>query len=103
RDAVRLAHLAVGVLQEKRLVALRDADARIARRETRGMTAACDALPSGFDADQLHRVVHETLEDTHRVRAPADARVHPSRQFLLALEDLRARLDADDRLEVRHE
>src|SRR5690606_33498658 len=81
----------------------RNADTPIARRETRGVTPAVDALSSSFDADELDRLVHEGLEKTQRIRAPADARIHASRQLSLALEDLRARLDADDRLEVRHE
>ena len=46
-------------------------------------------------------IVEEGREDPDRVRAPAHARDHARGQPALALEDLRARLVADDRCRSR--
>ena len=62
-----------------------------------------DPLAAGFHADELDReVVEESREDAGRVRAAPHARVHPARELARRVEHLRARLLADDRLEVRH-
>ena len=74
-----------------------------------GARAVEDAGPTGaeargarrLDADELDvRVVDEAGEHADRVRAAADARDDGVRQAALGLEDLRARLAPDHRLEL---
>ena len=89
-----------GVLQHVRVRAVQDA--RSAGGQRGGVVAEPRAAPAGFDADQLdRRIVEERGERADRIRAAADARDHAVRQAAELREDLRARLVADDRLEVR--
>ena len=101
RHRMRRLDVAVLVLQHERARALQHAGD--AAREARGVTARRDRLAAGLDADQPHlRVVDERIEDADRVAAAADARDHRVRQAPGLLEDLRARLAADHRLELAH-
>ena len=59
-----------------------------------------DRLAAGLDADQPHAgIVDKGVEDAHRVAAAADAGDDRVRQLAGQLEDLRARLPSDHRLE----
>ena len=65
---------------------------------------ASDALALGLHADELHvAIAGERVEDPDRVRAAADAGHHRVRELAEPLEELRAGLGADDRLEVAHD
>ena len=68
----------------------------------RGVLADGLAAPQRLDADQLDRVVEEAGEDAHGVGAAADAGLDDVRQVAGHLDELLARLDADDPLEVAH-
>ena len=99
RDAVRLDHLAVRVLQQVRQAAVQHP--RLAGHQRRGVLVAVDARSAGLDADQLHRVVrHERVEQADGVAAAADARDRVVGQPPRRLHELLSRLAADDRLEV---
>jgi hypothetical protein len=74
------------------------------RRERRRVLAGVQAMPRRFRAvDRDARVVEERMEQADRVRAAADARDERIGQLAVPLEHLRARLAADDRVEVAHE
>ena len=102
-DRVRLEDLAVLVLHDRAVGAVQDA-AAAADGERRTVAAGLDPLPRRLGADQLHAgVVDERDEGADRVRAAADAGDHAVGQPAGLLEDLRARLVADDPLQVAHE
>ena len=98
---MRQLDVAVLVLQHERARALQHAGA--AAGEARRVPPADDRLAAGLDADQPHvAVVEERVEDADRVAAAADARDDRVGQPAGLLEDLRARLAADHRLELAH-
>ncbi len=77
--------------------------ARAAGGDRGGMAAGSDALAGGFGAVDLHpRIVEEGMEQADGVAAAADAGADRVRQAAVVLEHLRARLAADDGVEVAH-
>ena len=71
--------------------------------ESRGVIAGRDAAAAGLDADQSHAlVVDERVEDAHRIAAAADAGDDEIGQAAGRVQNLRARLLADHRLELAH-
>ena len=69
-----------------------------------GVAPAFDAVPGGFDADQLDlAILDEGVEDADRVGAAADAGDDGVRQRADRVQHLRARLPPDDRLEIAHD
>ena len=76
-----------------------------ARAVQNGGPAGAEARRAGrLDADELDLlVVEEGGEHADRVRAAADACDHGVREPALGLEDLRARLAADHRLQLAHD
>ena len=68
----------------------------------RGVLADGLAATQGLDADELHGVVEEAGEDAHGVGAAADARLDHVGEVTGHLDELLARLHADDLLEVAH-
>src|SRR5687767_1500910 len=98
---MRQLDIAVGVLEHEASRALKHS--RTAAGEAGGMLARRDAAAPGLDADETHiPVAHERVEDPHGVTAAADARDDGVRQPAAAVEDLRACLFADHRLELTH-
>ncbi len=101
RDRVRLDGLAVLVLQQVAARAVQDAGA--AALDRCRVALGVDAVAGGLVAVELHvGVVEEGVEDADRVRSAADAGRHGIRKPAGQLEHLRARLFADDLLEVAH-
>src|SRR5215471_6773351 len=87
------------VLQHESSRALQDAGA--AAGKPRRVAAADDLLAAGLDADQPDRpVLDERVEHADRVAAATDTGDDGVRQPSRELEDLLARLAADDRLEL---
>jgi hypothetical protein len=79
-------------------------DAGHAGAERRAVPRGVEALAGRLDADQPHvRILEERVEEAHGVRAAADAGDAQIRQPPFALEHLRARLHADDALEIAHQ
>jgi len=71
RDAVRLEHLPVFVLQQIRARTVQYANA--ARRDRSRSASAVDALASGFHAPQPHVLIRdEAREDADRIAAAAE-------------------------------
>ena len=100
RDRVRLLDLAVVVLEHRRQRAVQDAG-QAARGERGAVAAGHQALPRRLDADELDvLVVDEAGEHADRVRPAADARDDAVGQAAGALEQLGARLVADDALQL---
>src|SRR3954468_11211829 len=67
------------------------------------MMPGIESFTRSLDADQFDCLVgYECVEDSHRVRATADARDHRLRKLSRALEHLRSRFATDYRLEVTH-
>ena len=98
---MRLGDLAVVVADHIGAIAVQHTGT--ARRERRGMASRFDAVARGFGADQLDlAVVEKRMEDADRVRAAADAGRDRIGQAPVLIEHLRARLAADDRIEVAH-
>lgn len=64
--------------------------------------AECAAFAEGFHAVEFDGIVEKTGEDAHRVAAAADAGGDDVRQVSRHFQDLFARLDADDVLEIPH-
>ena len=96
---MRLDGLPVVVLQEVGAGAVQHA--RAAAGDRRRVPAGVHAVAAGLEADQPHALVgDEGGEDADRVGAAADARQDGVGQPALALEQLLARLVADDPLEV---
>src|SRR3954453_8417187 len=99
RDRMRFDDLAVLVLQQERAGAMQYADGAAA--DGRGMPAGLDAVAAGLHPDQADPwIVQECVKDADRVRAAADTGGDRVRQPASPLEHLRARLEADDALEV---
>eukprot|EP00982_Pelagococcus_subviridis_P016899 31499-Pelagococcus_subviridis.AAC.38 len=99
-DAVRLDDLPLLVLDQVRKRAVQDAG-RTERERRRVLLPRSHALARGLDADDPHvLVVDELVEQTHRVRAAADARDQHVRLASPFFERLRPRLLADHRVEV---
>ena len=68
------------------------------------MPAGVDAVAGRLDAEELDlRVRDEGVKEPHRVRAAADAGDAGVGQPPLRLQDLLARLAADDRLQLAHQ
>src|SRR5262247_3484486 len=89
------------VLEDEGSCALQDA--RAAAGEACRMTPAGDFLTARFDADETHaRIVDETVEDSNRVAAAADAGDYDIGQAAGLLEHLTAGFAADHRLELAH-
>ena len=102
RDRVRLAHLAVFVLQQVRVRPVQHA--RPARGQRRRVAPGRDTLAGRFDADQPHRlIVDEAAEQPHGVAAAADAGNGRVGEPSCCLQDLLAGLASDHRLEIAHE
>src|SRR4249919_4372109 len=86
------------VLQYEGASALQDAGA--AAGKPRRVPAARDRFTAGLDANQPDvTIVHERVEDAHGVAAAADAGDDGGGQRAGQIENLRARLAADHRLE----
>ena len=101
RNRVRQLDVAVRVLEHPGASALQDSDG--AAGESRRVASRHDALAPGLDANEPHAgVADEGVEDAHRVAAAADTRDDRVREPADPLEHLRARLTADDRLELAH-
>src|SRR5947209_19883256 len=92
------------VLQDVAHRALQDAGtAAAALVEARGVLAELRARASGFDADHAYAFVREErMKEADGVRAAADAGDERVGQASFLFENLRARLAADDALEVAH-
>src|SRR3954451_7979323 len=100
RDRVRLADLALVVLEDRRQRPVEHAGPP-ARGQRRAVAAGLQALARRLDADELDvRVVDEPGEHADRVRPAADAGEHAVGQLAGTLEQLGARLVADDPLQV---
>ena len=101
RDRVRLDRLAVVVLQQVAAGAVQDAGAAALDRGR--VPLGVDPVAGRLVAVELHvGVVEERVEDADRVRSAAHAGRHGIREPAGQLEHLRARLLADDLLEVAH-
>ena len=101
RDRMRQLDIARVVLQDERARPLQHAGA--AAGEAGGVAARRDRLAAGFDANQPHaRVVEESVEDPDGVAAAADAGDDDVGQPSRLVENLRARLASDHRLELAH-
>ena len=75
----------------------------MAASETGRVIPCCDATTACFDTDQAHGwIVDERVEDAHGVTAAADAGDDQIRQAPDTIENVGARLLADDRLELPH-
>src|SRR3954447_5374755 len=102
RDRMGLEDLALLVLEHRRHRAV-EHPARIGR-QWGAVPAAAQALPRRLHADQLDAVVvEERRECADRVGAAAHAGDHARREAPRDLEELRARLVADQPLQVAHE
>src|SRR4051794_6881462 len=100
RDRVRLADLALVVLKDRRERPVQHARPP-AGRQRRAVAPRLEPLARRLDADELDvGVVDEAGEHADRVRPAAHARENPVREPVAALEQLRARLVADDALQV---
>ena len=98
-DRMRLDDLAVVVAQHVGAVAVQHAGA--ARGQRCGVVPGRDALARRFGADDAHvAVVEERMEDADRVAAAADAGGDRVRKAAVFGQHLRARLAADDGVEV---
>src|SRR3954451_11993623 len=103
RDRVRLADLALVVLEDRRQRPVQHAGPP-ARGQRRAVAPGLEPLARRLDADELDaRVIDEAGEHADRVRPAADARDRAVRQLAHALEELRARLVADHALEIAHD
>ena len=102
-DRVRLLHLAVRVLQQQRIAAVQHAGTPVGER--RGVLAEPVAAAAGLDAEQRARRASrdEGMEQADRVRAAADAGDRDVRQAPACIQHLRARLAADDGLQLAHQ
>ena len=93
--------LTVLVGEEPGLRALEDAE--FSALKTRGVFAMLDSVATRLDAHHLDAlVIEEGMEEPDRVAAAANAGDKQVGETLLALEDLAARLDADDAVEIAH-
>src|SRR5882724_3402185 len=71
-DAVRVAHLAVVVLDEIGAIALGDADPGVLAGQARSVLTAVQAMTARLHSDQLDLgLVEKTTEDAHRIGAAA--------------------------------
>ena len=101
RDRVGFDGLPVLVLEDEGSRAVQDAGA--AALDRGGMARGVDPVAGGLDAVEPHAfVIEEGVEHADRVRAAADARDDGIREPADLVEELRARLFADDLLEVAH-
>ncbi|CAM5639734.1 hypothetical protein SAURM35S_06328 [Streptomyces aurantiogriseus] len=99
RDRVRLGDLPLVVLEDVGPGAVQDAG--VARGQGRRVLAGLDAVTRRLAADEAHvRVRDEGVEEADGVGAAADAGDGGVGQPARALQDLAARLDADDAVEV---
>src|SRR5665213_3306880 len=100
-DAVRGLDLAKFVLQNKTARALQHAER--AALKPRRMLFRLDAASARFHADHPHGFVfEERIKKSDGVRAAADAGDEQVGQALFLFQNLRARLVADDALEIPH-
>ncbi len=101
RHGVRLDDLPVRILQEVGAVAVQHAGSPAGERGR--MTAGCETVAAGFDADQAHAWNRDVrIEDAHRVAAAADARDDRVRMTARVLWHLRHAFVADHALEIAH-
>src|ERR1700730_3299146 len=71
--------------------------------KTRGVFTAANSFAAAFDADHSHiLILKEWVKETDCVAAAAHAGDQQIRQSFFALENLAARLNANDALEVAH-
>src|ERR1035437_5460076 len=101
RDGVGLQGLSVLVLKNVGERPVQDPGQPSA--ETGRVLVGVNTLATGLEPDQADgRVVDETVENAHRVGAPANAGAHSIRQTPDEVKHLGPRLDTDDALEVTH-
>src|SRR5690606_26258079 len=99
RDRVRLDRLPVFILQQVAAGTVQDAGTAALDRGR--VLLGIDAIAGRLDAVESDAlVVEERVEDADRIRASADARDHGIRKTTELLEQLCARLLADDALEI---
>src|SRR6185312_13644853 len=92
-------NLAVVILEQIAVGALENAGCSAG--EARCVIAQAGAASAGFDADELHGCVFEKwMEDADCVAATADAGDDGIGQAAFGLENLFARLYADDAMEI---
>ncbi len=93
--------LAVFIRQHPGLRPLQHAEP--ASLETRRVLAGDDPLASRLDADHLHAfILEERVKEADGVAAAADAGDQQVGQALFLFQNLPARLDADDAVEIAH-
>src|SRR5271163_3180298 len=98
-DRMGLANLAQFVLQQVGFVAVQDADTALRNRG--GVMGSTDAEAGGLDANQFDfGILDKRIEQADSVRAAVDACDQHVGEASFMLENLAARLAADDRLEV---
>src|SRR6478736_7875929 len=101
RHRMRRLDVAVVVLQHEGARALEHT--RCAAGEPRRMAPGLDGLATGLDANQPHiLVIDERIEDADGVATATDTGNHSVRKPAGLVEDLLARLAANDRLEFPH-
>src|SRR5438093_6324439 len=88
---VGIVHQALPVLEEKRLVALRDARMAFPLCQASGVLARLEPKPASFHAHELDAwVVQEARENPGCIRAAANASVDSPWELSRRLEDLRS-------------
>src|SRR5579864_768453 len=98
---MRERHLAVGVLQQIAVSAVKHAGRSTG--ESRRMQPQLRATAAGFYSDQPHtRIAQEGVKYSDRIAAAADAGEDRIRQPPLVLQDLPARLFSDDAVKIAH-
>src|SRR5882672_12733305 len=99
---MRLLDLAMCILQQHGIASLQHAGPP--ERERSAVIAELEAAAARFDAENLDaRVRNERMKHADRIRAAADTGDDGVRQFPDLCQRLRARLAADDRLQLAHE
>src|SRR5215831_8348890 len=102
RDRMRLLDLAIRVLQQQGVRSVEHAGTAVGDRGS--VLAKASAPPAGLDADDLDRGIGDKgMEGTDGVGSAADAGDERIRQPPGTGEYLRARLPADDRLELAYQ
>src|ERR1017187_417591 len=101
RNRVGRGNLSGYVLQNKGVSSLQHS--RMSPVESRRVLAQRAAAPSSFNANELHvAVLDEFVESSDGVGTPANTGDYRGRKLPFCLQDLLARLLADDAVEVAH-